>query len=170
MLDNHPHHLKMLGQHLISTLGDFLQVRGSSATLRVGYQPYAHIVMVRQTVAIVSVKVERSKKSTTDGEGGALEEEKVLTDALNNVSLATNTTSDDPSLSIDEPTLVVAASNTTKIKGSTSAAAAPAVVPLESGVGYDLDGDDDDSGRRAIPSTQARRNERRDEARRQQVV
>mmetsp|Transcript_68696 Transcript_68696/g.134956 ORF Transcript_68696/g.134956 Transcript_68696/m.134956 type:complete len:165 (+) Transcript_68696:328-822(+) len=37
------------------------QVRGSSATLRVGYQPYAHIVMVRQTVAIVSVRVERSK-------------------------------------------------------------------------------------------------------------
>lgn len=45
-------------------------VRGSSATLRIGYQPFAHIVMVRQSVSIVSVKVERQTS-----EDGAAEED-----------------------------------------------------------------------------------------------
>ena len=50
-------------------------VRGSSATLRIGYQPYCHIVMVRQSVQIVSVRVEtrrrKKKKSGVSGEGAS---------------------------------------------------------------------------------------------------
>jgi len=164
-------------------------VRGSSATLRVGYQPYAHIVMVRQTVAIVSVRVERSKTkhhrllddedddeagNKSDGDSGGL-----TGDEVEGGAAAARSAGEGDNGGLSGPMEALALEGGAGAGHSKAAAAAAAAAKLDSGGVLLSAGGDDEGGdeadaeglmRRHAPSVQARRNQAKDAQRRQQVM